>query len=93
MCGSSRALIRMRLAVLFGYAVDHVTRLARTLSLPRGNAMLVGVAGTGRHSLARLAAHIAGCQAFQIHPHAGFAPLAPPTYLHRWSQIPRMAAT
>ena len=52
--------------VLFDDALEHLTRIHRVIRMDQGHALLVGVGGSGRQSLARLAAFAAGCEVFEI---------------------------
>jgi len=52
--------------VLFDFALDHLTRIHRILRIPQGHCLCVGVGGSGKASLIRLAAYTAECGVFEI---------------------------
>jgi dynein heavy chain len=60
--------------VFFDDAIRHIIGILRILMQPRGNSMLIGVSGSGKQSLTRLAASILEHVCFQVKLSKNFKP-------------------
>ncbi|EZA48745.1 Dynein heavy chain 2, axonemal [Ooceraea biroi] len=61
----SPGVVRLDL-ILFRDAIEHVCRIVRVISQPRGNVLLVGIGGSGRQSLARIGSYMCELSTYQI---------------------------
>lgn len=52
--------------ILFSYAVEHLNRICRIISIPGGNGLIIGMGDSGRKSLVKLAAFVCKQNLFQM---------------------------
>ena len=58
--------------VMFLDACEHIARICRVLRQPQGNALLLGVGGSGRQSLSKMAIYISCYKLFQVEVVKGY---------------------
>ncbi|GMH67856.1 hypothetical protein TrLO_g3024 [Triparma laevis f. longispina] len=58
--------------VLFEMALSHLTRVLRIIKNARGNALLIGIGGSGKQSLTKLAAYTSGYSLFEMSLSRGY---------------------
>jgi len=58
--------------VFFNECIEHVLRISRILRSPRGSAMLIGVGGSGKQSLTRLASYMLNSKTVNIEVVKGY---------------------
>ncbi|ESN93064.1 hypothetical protein HELRODRAFT_69886 [Helobdella robusta] len=59
--------------VVFKFVIEHVARLTRVLVQPGGHVLLVGLGGSGKHSLTRLATHMMDFDIYEIEMTRGYS--------------------
>lgn len=58
--------------VFFNECIEHILRIARVMRQPRGNALLIGVGGSGKQSLSKLSSFMLGCKTTTIEITKGY---------------------
>jgi len=58
--------------VMFMDAIEHVSKIARVLRQPQGNCLLLGVGGSGRQSMTKLATYVSQYTLFQVEISKGY---------------------
>ena len=69
------------------YAVEHTSRINRVIRQKGGHALLVGLGGSGRQSLAKLAAFIAGFDLFRRESNLLIVKVLPSYYMRRSQHV------
>lgn len=52
--------------ILFRYAIEHISRVSRAIHVPEGHCLVIGDGGTGKRSVATLAASMLGARLFHL---------------------------
>ena len=58
--------------VLFDEAVEHISRIARAISQPRGNVLVLGTECVGRTSISRIAASLSKIKIVEIETNSSY---------------------